>query len=63
MRQHDPSRYVGDVEKIIREGTRFLDNETGAYVYWRQGKEVLLNENGDLITQMRDVYCLGLSQT
>jgi RHS repeat-associated protein len=49
----DSHRQVGDANRIVREGRQFRDTETGANVYVKGDRVVIMGQNGK-ITQFRN---------
>ena len=50
----DASREVGDPNRVLREGRRFIDSETGHIVYVRGDRVVVLRPDGRPVTQFRN---------
>lgn len=52
--QGDTRRSVGDPNRVVREGRRFKDTETGNIVYVKGDRVVITNSNGARVTQFRN---------
>ena len=51
----DPNRQVGDVNRVVREGRRFRDRETGYDVYVRGDRVVIVDPGtNQQITQFKN---------
>lgn len=50
----DSHRSVGDANKVVLEGRRYLDSETGAHVYIKGDRVVILDNEGKIITQFKN---------
>lgn len=49
--QTNPSRQVGDANRVIREGRTYMDNDTGNLVHVNGDRVVITDENGNITTQ------------
>lgn len=52
--KYDPHRNVGDVNRVIREGKKYLDTETGYTVYVRGNRVVIQTPEGKIHSQFQN---------
>jgi RHS repeat-associated protein len=50
----DSSRSVGDANRIIRDGKKYMDDTTGNNVHVSGDRVVITNEQGDIVSQFRN---------
>jgi hypothetical protein len=53
-RSGDTHRQVGDANRIIREGRKFTDSETGNTVHVSGDRVVITDESGEIVTQFKN---------
>jgi hypothetical protein len=53
-RDGDPHRQVGDANRVIREGRKFVDTETGNTVQVSGDRVVITNPEGQIVTQFKN---------
>ena len=54
MRRKDPERDVGDPNRVVKEGNKYLDADTGHTVYVKGEKVVITDGKGKQITQFKN---------
>jgi RHS repeat-associated protein len=47
----DPTRNVGDRNNVIKNGRKYIDNDTGHNVFVDGDRVVVVNKDGDIVTQ------------
>ncbi len=50
----DPNRSVGDANRVIRDGRKLVDNDTGHNVYVSGDRVVITNENREIVSQFKN---------
>ena len=60
--KYDSKRSVGDANKVVRDGQRFIDNETGNTVHVNGNRVVVTNRNGDVVTQFKNTRANTISR-
>jgi hypothetical protein len=53
-RDGDAHRQVGDASRVIREGRKFVDTETGNTVHVSGDRVVITNPEGQIVTQFKN---------
>jgi RHS repeat-associated protein len=61
-RQGDTQRQVGDANRVIREGRKFADSDTGYTIHVSGDRVVITNESGQIVTQFRNTKANTLSR-
>ncbi|WP_212749177.1 FG-GAP-like repeat-containing protein [Chitinivorax sp. B] len=58
----DSHRSVGDSNRVVREGRKFIDNDTGNTVYVNGDRVVVVNEHGSVVTQFKNTRANTVSR-